>query len=386
MPEKQSSLNPSGTAKESFFQRWENRLLGIRKGFGEEGDLLKVAKLADGRSLSVLTIPVTTLIVFLIFHLLLVYNGILLNNKDPFSMINFGGMLFRIFVFDYLIFIFGACSGLDCCRRWRKSASRVEELSLSPLMPAVVGNSLIIGALRWWLIACLAFAVVEILLGYPLYVSLQEFILLPSIASVSRPYYFTLFVVAYFVGPLAFAYFHFESARLAHWMFSQHALPKSKLLSVGFQNFILINIIVAVLSAFGSLLTFGFFAILIIFPSAFFGIAFDLNPFEAIFSSYFTWYVSAIPAAFLIGKLKSWVSKDFENKFTNSWLLYQWWGAGELSQPQSYPRRFRQTLPFWQLFYKAAEEENANIPLQKQRYGPRYRNALKAVQTEKGKP
>lgn len=370
--------------KESLFEYWENYLLGIRKGFGDEGDLLRVAKYADGRPLSVRVIPVIVLLVFVLLHLILFYNALLLSNGSNTTLINMGGMLLRIFVFDYLIFIFAALSGLDSCRRWRQSVSRIEELSLTPLMPSVVGKSMFIGVLRWWLLVCLLFACFEIGLGLPLYASLVRFTIDSDTSILFNSYLFILFVISFFCGPFILGYFHFESSHLAHWMFSQHALPKSKLVSVGIQNFFIINIIVMLLSGFGSVLTLVFLLILFVLPSVLLNITNDdVGLITAnIFGSYFAWYVSALPATLIITFLKSKVIGDFESRFTRSWLLYQWWGAGEMVQPPTYPRSYRQALPFWTLHFLALEERNQGVPERKQRYIPRYDRAVEALRND----
>ncbi len=376
---------PSDRAKVGrLIKRWEDYFLGIRAGFGEEGDLLRIAKIADGRTLSVKTIPIVALISFLLLHLILLYNAMLLYDGNTFSNINFGGMLFRIFLFDYIIFIFAALSGLDSCRRWRKGSSRIEELSLAPLMPGVVGRSMVIGALRWWLVVCIIFAFMEVLSGFPLLASITDLVTSQQIPNGLKSYYFALFIVAYITGPFVFAYFHYESAHLAHWMFSQHALPKLKLINVGIQNFIIINLIVLLLSSIGSFITAVILFLIFFFPQMIATMvgSSDFGE-EGLFGSYFTWYVAAIPAALIIARMKRLVSRDFENRFLNSWLLYQWWGAGESTQPSTYPRRFRQNLPFWHLYFKAMEERNANIPREKQRFTKRYEQALKQMHRDK---
>jgi len=354
-----------------FLRKLENKLLGIRKGFGVEADLLRIAKSTDSRPLYTHAIPIFGLLVFLCFY------GLLIFAQE--HLLNFGGMLLRVFLFDYTIFLIAALSGLDACRRWRNSSTRIEELSLSPLMPSIVGRSLIIGPLRKWLHAIFLFGVIEMLVPILILYSAYNIVDASGTDTMTTGLMGFLVFLALVFGPLSFAWFHYESAHLAHWLFSQHALPRLKLLNVSIQNFITINIIVAVLSALGSAITFIFLLFVVVI---FLIIASAVNTygyggeFLDLFGSYIGWYVASIPAALLIAWLKRMIISDYEKKFTRSWLCYQWWGAGELSQPNTYPTDFAHQSRLWTLHYLAEEEKNKGVPTEKRRFTAMYKSAL----------
>ena len=353
-------------------------LLGIRKGFGEEADLLRVAAEADSRIRSTRVIPLVVFIVFALFHTLLCFGSNQVD--DGFGASNsFGWMLFRVFVFDYTIFILAAISGLETCRRWRTNTSRVEELSLTPLMPSVMGKSLFVGNLKWWLLICIGFAVVEWLTPLMLFTTAAYELGRLNLPNMMDSALLGLLLISWFVGPIVYAFFHYESAHLAHWMFMQYALPRTKLSNVAILNFLMINIIVLMLSGLGSFLTFlGFMVVMICFGilQGLFGEGF---PAEDLFGNYAFWYLASIPSALLIALLKRLITKDFELRFVRAWLMYQWWGAGELQQPGIYPTNFRLALPFWILHFRSQEEILRGVPPHRQRFTPRYKKLVSDV-------
>lgn len=279
------------------------------------------------------------------------------------------GMMARIFLFDYILFLFGGLSGYAMARRWRGNPEHVEELSLAPVSPSLIGHSLMSGQVAVWAACFALFFLVDLLTPFGFLMSLELFAAQEH-DPILRTAFFVLSLTTHVLLCWVLAWFHFESVRLAHWMFAIHSLPKVSLVRAGITNFFVIALIVLVLSAIGSAITGGM---------AFFGlIAFGLL--EAVgalsgftlFSFYLVWGFLSIPGLIVVILFKRGLCRSYERAFVRAWLLYQWWGAGERTQPRDYPQRFRRMIPAWTVWHAAVEEDVAEVPLHRRRALQRY--------------
>lgn len=327
-------------------------LIGIRRGFGDGMRVIRFAQAAHLRRPINWFLPILCVI---LLGLLLVFHEMTVSESS-----GIGGMMFRVFIFDYLFFFFGLLSGWNMARKWRENSDEVEELSLTPLSPVVVASTLCVGPVTIWLILTAAFCLLD--LALPL-VQMQYILGF----STNRPFGLTATLVVLSMSavlvPPVLAWFHFESARLAHWMFAVHALPKVSLFRAAVGNFFLMTMIVLGLSAFGSMVT-GFVAMLLsILLEIFRGSGFE---------SYSVWGLGSIAGALAVIWLKRLCVKTYQSMFMHSWLKYQWWGAGESRQPKLYPPSFNASIVLWQSYYGMMEEIEADKPLRRRYWTRRY--------------
>ncbi len=342
------------------FERILYWILGVRRGFGDGRRVIAVAMAADWRSSLNWFIPVLGILfglAMLLFHEI---------TMDPDSA-GFG-MMFRIFIFDYSLFLFGGLSGWNMARRWRANADQIEELSLTPLSPSVIASMMSAGALAIWLFLFVLFGFVDLftpIIHAKWIIEMTEandgsfFLVLPVT---------TYAVLMGLLGPFILAWFHFESIRLAHWMFAVHSLPRVSLLKAGIVNFIVMTTIVGTLSLLGSMVT-GICLIVLGLIGEMLGQS--VNSFEA-FSAYTVWGLAALPGALVVLFLKRALVRTYEGSFTRSWLMYQWWGAGESQQPGTYPASLYKAIPLWQAFYGMQEEEILEKPMSRRPQTRRY--------------
>jgi hypothetical protein len=309
--------------QDRFRDRCARYLLGLRKGFGEGRDAIHTAQLADTRGKSNWVIPGLGAGLLLI---LLIFTDVQ-GARSPHG----GMMMFRVFVFDYLIFLMGALSGWNMARRWRANAAQVEELSLSPLAPKVIGHVMASGPIRVWLLIMCMFAVVDLFTPSILLGELYE--IMDSGAEGAT----LLFQVMYLLSiglilPIVMAWFHFESIRLGHWMFAIHAMPKISLGRASVLNFIIIGLFVVMFSALGSAIT-GPLAVLMGFLREATANAMTGN--LSYLGYYGTWAFGTIPGALAVIFCKRALIRTYESSFAKNWLFYQWHGAGESQQPRT---------------------------------------------------
>jgi len=345
-------------------KRVEDWLTGVRPGFGEGARIVQVARSAERRSGLNWAIPALAAVFFLC---LLAYQKAEFGSLD-----GFGGMFFRIFVFDYSIFAFGLLSGWNMARRWRSNSDQVEELSLTPLTPTVAGTMMTAGPVGIWLAMIVGVGAVD--LATPV-AQASEIGRFQSGGAAAAILGLGAFLSAG-LTPLCLAWFHFESARLAHWMFVVHALPRVSLVRAGIANFIMMTIIVMGLSAVGCATTGVFWIVIAVIPASVLSGMTGVSA-NAIQGSYVVWATSVIPSLLFIVWLKRVVARSYERQFVRAWLLYQWWGAGESTQPSSYPKHFQSALGVWALWLGMQEEEAAGLPPRRRRHTQVY-HALQA--------
>lgn len=348
-------------------------LLGIRPGFGYAARAVKVARDADLRGAINWALPVLGILfglLLLAFHLV---------------SIDTDNMVFRVFVFDYMLFLFGGLSGWNMARRWRANPDQVEEISLTPLPPAAISCSMMAGPVAIWLRLFVLFAVIELATPFVHWRSYSDAINdFPGVPFAAGWGLFTL--VAHVSSVVVLAWFHFESVRLAHWMFAIHALPRISLVGAGIRNFLAMTMIVLTLSAMGSMIT-GMVMLLVALVGMLLlaltqqGAVFDKGM-ELMWASYTTWALASVPGALMVLWLKRLLCRAYEKSFVQAWLQYQWWGAGESRQPSTYPPHFRHAFPLWTAYYGMEEEENSGEPAYRRINTKRYREALERLRTQ----
>jgi hypothetical protein len=211
---------------------------------------------------------------------------------------------------------------------------------------------MVAGPCAVWLRVILMFALVELLLPIPILLELSR--LSGEVPAAAMAGLVTFSLVVAVALPLAFAWFHYESVHLAHWIMVVHAMPKVSLLSAGISGFLMMTVIVLCLSALGSAATTILVGVLAAAGSVLLA-AIDGPGVGAI--SYAGVALASLPALLVVAWLKRVCTQGFERRFTQAWLLYQWWGAGERQQPRVYPHEFRRRLPLWQAWVEAQEEE-----------------------------
>jgi len=358
-------------------RRFEDWLVGLRRGFGTGWDALRCFILVETRSKTTWIIPGLGFLAIVGWYLVLC-----MWSTTAIGGTYVGGALFRIFVFDYTIFFFGLVSGFNMARRWRANPAQVEELSLVPLSPAVVGGIFASGSVRIWWWFLIAFAIIETIICIPHMAELSNALRLQSdeflIAFFHPAGWLTL--LAILLCPWVLAWFHFESVRLAHWMFAAHALPRVPLVKAGLTNFIAMTGLVIGLSGLGSAIT-AMAVLLLGLAVAFLTLVLgQLHLGEEFYFGYTLWMLGSIAGAAMILWLKRVLSRQYETAFIRSWLLYQWWGAGESTQPDEYPLPMRRAVPYWNLYYRMREEEDAGVALNERIHARRYQQYTATLQ------
>jgi hypothetical protein len=354
-----SEAPDSGQNPGRSFRQFEDWLLGIRPGFGVGRDALRCFMEVESRSPFSCIIPGLGVLIVLGLYLLLCVWAV-----TGFGGIYVSGALFRIFVFDYTLFFFGLVSGFAMARRWRANAAQVEELSLVPMKPSVMGGIFASGSIRAWWRYLLLFAAIETIICIPHVMELYNALPLFDGGGI----WFALHPATLLTGltillcPWVLAWFHFESVRLAHWMFAAHALPRVPLARAGAANFATMTGFVIGLSGFGSAVT-AMAVVPISMIMTFAMLATGHAPLgEDFFLGYTVWLFAALAGAFAVLWLKRMITRQYETAFVKAWLLYQWWGAGESTQPDIYSEQMRRALPFWVLYYQVQEESDSNLP------------------------
>ncbi len=360
----------------SSVRQFEDWLVGVRRGFGTGRDALKCFLAVEGRSVFNWIIPgLGFLGILVLYALFSLWTSVVVGGVYLF------GAVIRVFVFDYLIFVFGLLSGLNMARRWRMNPAQVEELSLVPLEPSVLGGIFASGTIRTWLRLLIVFAAIETVICIPHLVELSNAFRtanLDPLMVIGHPAgWLTLLTII--ISPWVMAWFHFESIRLAHWMFAAHALPRVPLLRAAMVNFVTMTSLVIGLSGLGSAVTGIVFAGISLL--AFFGMmTLGFGGLDVSFHfGYTIWMLAAVGGALVVLWLKRVISRQYEAMFIRSWLMYQWWGAGETTQPAQYPRDMQRAVPYWELYYRMREEELADLPLEKRAQTRRYQQYMKRI-------
>lgn len=353
-----------------FAERVARWLLGIHAGLGDAAKAVLVARQAEVRR------PANWLVPGLGFAYAL---ALLLYHRFAFDGNDAGlSMIFRIFVFDYTLFLFAGISGWNMARKWRANADQVEELSLTPLPPTSVAALMAAGGSALWLRAFVALAVVDLFSGYfdAQYIvdALGELRRAPAAGMVHA----ALGIVSMVAAPFLLQWFHFESARLAHWMFVSHALPRISLVRAGIVNFVGMSMIVVVLSGIGSIVTMLALSLLMLLDSA---VGVRGPTFVA--GTHTGWSVAALPGLLAVIALKRVATNLYARSFVKTWLLYQWWGAGETRQPSNYPASFHRALAYWTTHFASQEEQLADVP-ERRRHATRRLAAMKRHFAEVG--
>lgn len=293
-----------------------------------------------------------------------------------------GGMMFRIFVIDYTLFFFGLLSGYDMARRWRTTPEMIEELSLTPLPPAAVASALVAAPCAVWWRVLAGLALVECLLPVPHFAWVLEGAWSSgggnSLQATTHVLLLVLSIGSALVLPWVLAWFHYESVRLAHWMFAVHAIPRVSLVGAGISNFIAMSFAVVLLSGIGSAVTGTLWMVILAVLMAIAAALQDSTAVENMFGLYSVWGLSAIAGAVAVAFIKRGVARLYVDAFTRSWLLYTWWGAAERTQPTIYPMSMRGRLPTWEAYYGMVAEQNANVPIPKRYKTAYYKSLLKA--------
>ncbi|MCB2153658.1 hypothetical protein KQI84_02130 [bacterium] len=351
--------------QDPLFQRrmraLRDRLMGIRPGFADERRVIDVARDSETRSIINWVLPGLCVLLFLI---LLIWHKLAYRPTPGAGM---PMMMLRIFIFDYLIFLLGGLSGWNMARRWRGSASTVEELSLTSLNPAVIGHLFMAGLLSVWIWLMVVLLAVDMFMPVIFVKEVAE-------GGATTSVFILPFVI---LVPIILTWFHYESVHLAHWMFAVHSLPRISLLNAAVSNFVLTVLIVALLSGAGSFIT--------MFCAIFVGLllsATSMNSGSADFwiGSYTAWAIGCIPGAILVAWLKRQIGRSYETRFMKSWLLFQWWGAGESRQPARYPASYMMHTGYWIAYYRMFEEENADMPGRRRVWTRRYYQIKEALE------
>ncbi|MBX3728803.1 MAG: hypothetical protein KF858_06425 [Candidatus Sumerlaeia bacterium] len=333
------------------------RLLGIRRGFGEDADGVRLILRSGLRTRRNWVLPIFGL-VLAIALLFSIKFGI----DDP-----VGRAMLRAVLLDLAIFLFAGLSGWNMARLWRENADQLEELALSPLPPAVIGATLLTPMVAIWLVMIVVFGLVDGLTPVELFDGLQggtSRILLRAIPVV---------LAALFVA-VPMTWYHFESTRLAHWMFVVHALPRGAGPLATLVNLIVIVSMVWALWCIGLMLS-----VFTVLPLA---IAQDILG-RNVASMDVALVLAPWPGLVVLAAAKRAICRLYERAFVRAWLLRQWGGIGERN-PSAPPRHHLDILPFWEAYYASQEEERANVPLHRRRAGRHFAAICKRIADQQG--
>lgn len=357
----------------TFLSAIADSLQGVRPGFGDGAASILLMRRAGLRNQLNWVLPI--LAVFLGAVLVIWPEAAM----EPDSA--FGLPLIRILTLDFLFFVLGGVSGWNMIRTWRDNPNQVEELSLTPLPPVIVAASFFSGPLAVWMMVLGVFHLVELVLPISP-VRTYLFMIDNSEASAySANASLLVGMVAHVGSTLALAWVHFESVRLAHWLFAEHAVPRIKLAQAAGINAIVVFVVVGFLLSLGSFLTGILAIILALFAEGW--SSGGRSEFSALAYPYL-WEMAAIPALLIAAWFKRLMCRFYERTFVRNWLLYQWSGAGESQQPKRYPPHLKRIVPFWETYYGMLEEQNAGVPPHRQRQTERYHQFLERLR--QGRP
>lgn len=273
--------------------------------------------------------------------------------------------ILRVFVFDYMLFLFGWVSGWNMSRRWRENPELIEELSLTPIRPSHTWLAASSGLLGSWVYVLMLVFVAEVIFFF-----MGKFIQIPSDGGWGAKDAFgllldtTIITALALPGLAALALFHFQSVRLAHAMFALGALPRVPLRALALNNFLLIGSYVAVLSVVGSLVT-G----IVWIPPAMFGgsLGTGSSMFTGKVAIEVSWLLASIPGIAVVGLMKERIAQSYFVQFGRRWAMFGWWGAAELEHPFPYPQTYEAAATSWSLHQVADELNHAEGASQSQR-------------------
>lgn len=319
-------------------QFFERTIIGVRPGHGDAGRMLSLASAAAVRNRRNWLLPGLLSIILV---------GVVIVHGLSFgiSASGFSYMFVRIVAIDYLVFMFGWICGWSSAWRWRNNQEFVEELVVTNLRPSVVGALLFAGSLGVWAILLSGMFAADVLMAMlspDRYTSAATYdSLAVGTFIVLIPFYITL------------AFFHLETLRIAYWMFSSAALPRLNLMRKAVGNFFIIPMIVFMLTAIGSAITgLCWFAVNILLE------VLDIHSASS-FDTHLAWGLASIPGLLVVSLIKRITAQQFERDFWKSYLLYTWYGAGEIKHPQSYPLHMHQRAVEWLTFLKQEERRVA---------------------------
>lgn len=331
--------------RDTVVSRLEDMLHGNRKGFGHGRQVIRLADAAAARRGMNWVLP--GLLGLLIGSIALFF-GIKMTDMGGFPY-----MMLRIIVVDYLVFFFGWICAWNAASRWRNNQSFIEELVVTNLRPAIVGNLLFAGSMGVWIrllgvIMLLDLAMISFHspgLGLPDAGS--------DLASALGAIIGFVLCIPCFV---LLAWFHLETLRIAYWMFAVAALPQVKLMHRAVVNLFLICLYVTVLTGIGSMVT-GLLGLIG-------GAAFTLmtgsptggGPGTNPFAPMLPWALASIPGLLVVGFLKRQIVTLYEMSFWRAYILFCWFGAGETEHPRFYSEELTQHVGPWIRFLR--EEEN----------------------------
>ncbi len=289
----------------------------------------------------------------------------------------------RIFIFDYLLFLFGWVSGWNMSRRWRENPELIEELTLTPIRPAHTLLAASSGLLGVWAYVMAAVFGAEVIFFF-----VGKFLQIPADGTWGAGDAFGLFLDTTIITVLALpslaalALFHFQSVKLAHAMFALGALPRVRLGALAMNNFLLIAAYVVVLSMVGCLVAGIAWIPLAIVGSSISG----SSMFRGNVAVEVSWLLASIPGLAAVGMMKGKIARDFTVQFGRRWVMFSWWGAAELEHPFPYPQNYEAAATSWSLHQIADELDHAPdaSPTIRERARREYIRSLSVVQGLRG--
>jgi hypothetical protein len=230
------------------------------------------------------------------------------------------------------------------------------------------------GSIRAWWRYLLMLAAIEMVVCVPHVMELQHALRFPvgeGFRTALHPATW-MTIATILLCPWVMAWFHLESIRLAHWMFAAHALPRVPLARAGAVNFGTMTGLVIGLSALGSAITAMAMVVIAIGMTTLLLVTGHNSLGEEFYFGYTVWMLASVAGALAVLWLKRRITEQYETAFVKAWLLYQWWGAGESTQPEVYSEQMRRALPFWVLYYQMQEEAESGVAPSKRTYTQRY--------------
>ena len=290
----------------------------------------------------------------------------------------FVGMAARVFLFDYAIFFLAMLSAWNLCRRWRASPETVEELAVAPVDAREAALSLIGGPMGVWARYIILFALVDFFV--PLIVfDAWRFAYKPDLLAPESVLMGSAVLFVHALTSLTFAWFHFESVRIAHWAFVQFAIPRRSLMRAGLSGGFVIALVVFILSIIGSYITLIFVIVgLMVFEPAL-GYRPETASLYALGQSFVGMEVIVLPGLWAVGLLKVLFARIFEKNFRRVWLCFLWWGAGESPHPAEYPQGFQVIMRVWRAYFDVERAKGKPGSASQTRAAGRYDEYLELI-------
>ncbi len=257
--------------------------------------------------------------------------------------LGFGHHVFRIVVIDYLIFFFGWLSAYITAKRWRTQGGLMEELTMTNLRPGPVGHLLFANTFPHWFVILIA-------------VFLVEAVAIIFLGPANR-YMLTSLAVVFWAPVYAFviAWFHFESIKIAYWMFAVVSLPIRDLGNRAILNLFIIPFYVLTLTGIGSIITVICMLVAMAMGEIFFQTTDLFNDNQ--FWEYMGVSVGSALGMSIIIFLKRPISFMYEQSFWRTYLMYTWYGAAEINHPRVYPSTLIRSVNKWGRYLKQEERE-----------------------------